>query len=246
MRIDLNADVGESYGDWRTDDATILRSVTSASVACGGHTGDAASMRRTVDLAAENGVSIGAHVSYADPEGFGRRAVQVGAVELAGQLGAQLAALQEVARAAGALVRYVKPHGALYGTRDADHASAVVRVVADAGLPVVALPRGEIARQAAAAGLRVVGEAFLDRGYLADGTLVPRTEAGAILHDVDEVCARAVSLVRDRNVVAVSGERIAVAAETLCLHGDTDGAASLLATVRVALEAAGVEVGAFV
>lgn len=249
MVIDLNADVGESLGDWRTDDAAILRHVTSASVACGGHCGDATSMRRTVDLAVENGVVVGAHVSYADVEGFGRRPVDLPAEELSELVASQVAALQEVARAAGTEVRYVKPHGALYNTvvRDEVQADAVVRGVLHAGpgLAVVALLGGELARRAAAAGLPVAGEAFLDRAYRDDATLVPRGEPGAVLHGTDEIASRAVGLAVRGEVVAQSGVPLAVDARTLCLHGDTDGVAAMLAAVRGALEQAGVEVRAF-
>ena len=247
--IDLNADVGESFGDWRSDDAALLRSVTSASIACGGHCGDESTMRRTVDLAMDNRVTIGAHVSYADREGFGRRAVDVAPDELADLVSEQVAALQAVATAAGSGVRYVKPHGALYNTaaRDTAQAGAVVRAVlrCDPSLAVVALPGGELARLAARAGLRVVGEAFLDRAYRDDGTLVPRTEPGAVLHDDREIADRAVSLALEGRVRAQTGAELDIDAATLCLHGDTDGAAGLLAAVRTALVESGVELRAF-
>ncbi len=249
MAIDLNADVGESFGDWCTDDAAILRLVTSASVACGGHCGDATTMRRTVDLAVENGVSVGAHVSYADLEGFGRRFVDLAPDDLADLVAEQIGALHDVATAAGTRVRYVKPHGALYNTvvRHTAQAEAVVRGIGrcDLDLAVVALPGGELARLAAEAGVRVVGEAFLDRAYGDDATLVPRGEPGAVLHDTGEIASRAVDLSLRGTVVAQSGVPLAVDAQTLCLHGDTDGAAQMLAEVRRALQAAGVEVRSF-
>jgi len=249
VAIDLNADVGESSGDWRTDDAAIMRSVTSASVACGGHCGDAASMRRTVDLAVEHGVSVGAHVSYADREGFGRRPLEVAPDDLAELVHEQVAALREVAAAAGTSVRYVKPHGALYNAvvHDVAQAGAVVRGVrrADPDLAVVALPGGELVGLARAAGLRVVEEAFLDRAYRDDGTLVPRTEPDAVLHDPAEIAARAVDLALRGRVTSRSGVPLDVGARTLCLHGDTGGAADLLASVRAVLEERGVELRAF-
>lgn len=249
MAIDLNADVGESFGDWSTDDASLLRLVTSASVACGGHCGDARSMRRTVELAVENGVSIGSHVSYADREGFGRRPRDVGADELADLVRSQVAALHDVATAAGTSVRYVKPHGALYNTvvHDTAQAGAVVRGVEATGLDlaVVTLPHGAFARLATEAGLRVVGEAFLDRAYRDDGTLVPRSDDGAVLHDQAEIAARAVDLAVRGRVVTRSGAAIPVEAATLCLHGDTGGAAGLLRSVRAALDDHGVEIRSF-
>ena len=249
MAIDLNADVGESRGDWRTDDAAILRLVTSASVACGGHCGDATTMHRTVDLAVENGVSVGAHVSYADVEGFGRRFVDLAPDELADLVAEQIGALHDAATAAGTRVRYVKPHGALYNTvvHHTAQAEAVVRgiVRCDLGLAVVALPGGELARLAGDSGVRVVGEAFLDRAYRDDATLVPRSEPGAVLHGTDEIASRAVGLALRGEVVAQSGVPLAVDAQTLCLDGDTDVAAQMLVAVRRALEAAGVEVRSF-
>ena len=249
MAIDLNADVGESFGDWRTDDASLLRLVTSASVACGGHCGDAGSMRATVALAVQNGVSIGAHVSYADREGFGRRPMDVAQDELAELVRSQVAALHDIATGAGARVRYVKPHGALYNTvvHDTVQAEAVVRGVRATGLDlaVVALPGGALAQLAADTGLRVVGEAFLDRTYRDDGTLVPRTEDGSVLHDPAEIASRAVDVAVRGRVVARSGAEIPVDAATLCLHGDTGGAAELLRAVCAALADHGVEVRSF-
>lgn len=249
MAIDLNADVGESFGDWRTDDAAILRLVTSASVACGGHCGDADSMRRTVDLAAENGVTVGAHVSYADREGFGRRVVDLAPDALTDLVASQTLALQDAAAGAGTAVRYVKPHGALYNrvVRDTAQAQAVARGIGLSGLDlaVVTLPGSELARAADEAGLTVVGEAFLDRAYEDDGSLVPRTEPDAVLHDIGEIASRGVDLALRGSIVARSGVRLRVDARTLCLHGDTDGAVGLLAAVRTALVESGVELRAF-
>ncbi len=249
MRIDLNADVGESFDGWSTDDASLLRLVTSASVACGGHCGDAESMRRTVELAVENGVSVGAHVSYADREGFGRRPRDVAPEELAELVRSQVVSLHDVASVTGTRVRYVKPHGALYNTvvHDIAQAEAVVRGVeaTGLGLAVVALPGGVLAQLAAEAGLRVVGEAFLDRAYRDDGTLVPRVEDGALLHDQDEIAARAIDLAVHGRLVARSGAVIHVEAATLCVHGDTGGATGLLRAVRSALDDHGVAVRSF-
>ncbi|MEV6006880.1 5-oxoprolinase subunit PxpA [Streptomyces sp. NPDC051976] len=247
--IDLNADLGEGFGRWRlTDDEALLSVVTSANVACGFHAGDPATMRRVCERAAERGVRIGAQVSYRDLAGFGRRAMDVPPDELAAEVAYQIGALEVFARAAGTAVVYVKPHGALYNraVRDAEQAAAVVAgVVLAGGLPVLGLPGGELLAAAARAGLRTVEEAFADRAYTAGGTLVPRGEPGAVLDGPDEVVARSVGIARDGVVTAATGERVAVPARSLCVHGDTPGAAALAARVRRELEAAGLRVEAF-
>ncbi|MFG3286636.1 LamB/YcsF family protein [Streptomyces sp. NPDC048111] len=248
--IDLNADLGEGFGHWRlTDDEQLLSVVTSANVACGFHAGDPAIMRRVCALAAERGVRIGAQVSYRDLAGFGRRAMDVPPGELAAEVAYQIGALEVFARAAGSQVRYVKPHGALYNrvVHDEEQAAAVVEGVLLAGgaLPVLGLPGSRLLAAAERAGLPVVTEAFADRAYTARATLVPRHEDGAVVSDADAVVARAVSMALDGTVVAASGERVAVGAGSLCLHGDTPGAVDLARRVRAALEAAGVEVAAF-
>ncbi|MGH3309713.1 MAG: LamB/YcsF family protein, partial [Streptomyces sp.] len=199
--IDLNADLGEGFGRWRlTDDDALLTSVTSANVACGFHAGDPATMRRVCELAAAGGVRIGAQVSYRDLAGFGRRAMDVPAAELAAEVAYQIGALEIFARAAGSAVSYVKPHGALYNrcVRDAEQAAAVIEGVRLAGtpLPVLGLHGSELHRAATAAGLPVVDEAFADRGYRPDGTLVPRTEPGAVLTDPEQVIARSLAIAR--------------------------------------------------
>ncbi|SEO51512.1 UPF0271 protein [Actinacidiphila rubida] len=247
--IDLNADLGEGFGRWRlTDDEALLTVVTSANVACGFHAGDPATMRRVCELAAARGVRIGAQVSYRDLAGFGRRAMDVPAGELAAEVAYQIGALEVFARAAGSRVSYVKPHGALYNraVHDAEQAAAVVAGVRLAGdLPVLGLPGSRLLAAAADAGLPRVAEAFADRAYTAEGTLVPRSRPGAVVEDPDEVAARAVALARDGRVVAATGEPVAVRARSLCVHGDTPGAALLAAGVRRALERAGVKVEAF-
>ncbi|MFJ3902430.1 LamB/YcsF family protein [Streptomyces sp. NPDC090025] len=259
VSIDLNADLGEGFGRWTlTDDERLLSVVTSANVACGFHAGDAATMRRVCALAAERGVRIGAQVSYRDLAGFGRRAMDVPAGELAAEVAYQIGALEVFARAAGSRVAYVKPHGALYNrvVRDAEQAAAVVEGVRlasgggpqggpDGGLPVLGLPGSRLHEAAVRAGLPVVGEAFGDRAYRADGTLLPRGEEGAVLHDPGEVVERAVSMARFGTVTAHCGSPVAVRARSLCLHGDTPGAVDLARRVRSALESAGVVVAAF-
>ncbi|MFD8229245.1 LamB/YcsF family protein [Streptomyces massasporeus] len=248
--IDLNADLGEGFGRWRlTDDEQLLSVVTSANVACGFHAGDAVTMRRVCELAAERGVRIGAQVSYRDLAGFGRRAMDVPPAELAAEVAYQIGALEVFARAAGARVAYVKPHGALYNrvVHDEEQAAAVVDgvLLADAALPVLGLPGSRLLELAGKAGLPVVTEAFADRAYTEAGTLVPRTREGAVVTDPDAVVERSVSLARSGEVLSRSGTRIEVRARSLCLHGDTPGAVDLARRVRERLAACGVRVEAF-
>ncbi|MPY61645.1 LamB/YcsF family protein [Streptomyces spongiae] len=249
--IDLNADLGEGFGRWRlTDDEGLLSVVTSANVACGFHAGDAVTMRRVCTLAAERGVRIGAQVSYRDLAGFGRRAMNVPPAELAAEVAYQIGALEVFARAAGARVAYVKPHGALYNrvVHDEEQAGAVVEGVrlADVTLPVLGLPGSRFLKLAERAGLPVVTEAFADRAYTDEGTLVPRGQDGAVITDTDEVVERSVGLARDGAVTSLTGERVLVRARSLCLHGDTPGAVELARKVRGELESSGVRVEAFV
>lgn len=248
--IDLNADLGEGFGYWRlTDDEALLACVTSANVACGFHAGDPATMRRVCESAAAHGVRIGAQVSYRDLAGFGRRAMDVPAAELAAEVAYQIGALDVFARAAGLRVSYVKPHGALYNriVHDREQASAVVDGVrlADPSLPVLGLPSSAVHAAADDAGLSTVTEAFADRAYTGAGTLVPRSEPGAVLTEVDRVVERAVRLARDGEVTATDGRRLHMRARSLCLHGDTPDAARLARRVRQELDSAGVDVRAF-
>ncbi|MEU1619763.1 5-oxoprolinase subunit PxpA [Streptomyces sp. NPDC005722] len=248
--IDLNADLGEGYGRWvLTDDDALLSVVTSANVACGFHAGDPGIMRRVCDTAAARGVRIGAQVSYRDLAGFGRRAMEVPADELADEITYQIGALEVFARAAGAQVAYVKPHGALYNkvVVDDDQAAAVAAGTrrADPALPVLCLPGSAMERAAREAGLDVVGEAFADRAYTAAGTLVPRGTTGALIADPHEVTRQAVALARDGVATALTGERVTVRARSLCLHGDSPDAVATALRVRAALEDAGVRLAAF-
>ncbi|MGW0612297.1 LamB/YcsF family protein [Streptomyces sp. NPDC002788] len=248
--IDLNADLGEGFGRWRlTDDERLLSVVTSANVACGFHAGDAVTMRRVCELAAERGVRIGAQVSYRDLAGFGRRAMDVPPAELGAEVAYQIGALQVFARAAGARVAYVKPHGALYNrvVRDEEQAAAVVDgvLLADATLPVLGLPGSRLLELAGKAGLPAVTEAFADRAYTDAGTLVPRPQEGAVVTDPETVVERSLSLARTGRVTSRSGASIEVRARSLCLHGDTPGAVELARLVRARLEASGVVVEAF-
>ncbi len=249
-RIDLNADLGESFGTWVLgDDEAMLDVVTSANVACGFHAGDATTLRRTVAAAAARGVVVGAQVGYRDLAGFGRRRIDMDPADLTADVLYQLGALEAMCRVAGTRVAYVKPHGALYTTAAVDpgQARAVVEAVAayDRSLPLLGLPGSVLLEVAADAGVPTVAEAFADRGYTASGHLVPRGAAGAVLHDPDEVAARVVRLVTEGTVVADDGTVVEVAARSVCTHGDTPGAVSIARAVRSALEAAGVVVEPF-
>ncbi|MFD4959713.1 5-oxoprolinase subunit PxpA [Microbacterium sp. NPDC058389] len=248
VAIDLNADLGETVDGVPTaDDEAMFAVITSANVACGGHAGDAASMRDAVARAARYGVAVGAHPSYPDRVNFGRVPVAMDPADLAAAVAAQLVALV----GAGADLRYVKPHGALYHavTSDRAHADAVTSAVAALAerlgrpVPVLGLP-GEIEGAAASRGLPFVREAFLDRGYLPDGSLVPRAQPGALLDEPELVAARAVRLAVDGVVEAVDGTLVRADAASLCVHGDSPSAVAMARAVRAALDAAGVEVRA--
>jgi UPF0271 protein len=249
--IDLNSDVGESFGNWTFgDDAAIIASVTSVNVAGGFHAGDPTTIRATCAAAAMAGVTVGAHPGYRDLAGFGRRFIEMDPTELSNDVIFQIGAVQALARAAGTAVRYVKPHGALYNTiaRHPVQARAVVDAVlaVDPSLPLMVLPNSEIERVAQAHGLRTVAEAFADRAYNSDGSLVSRTLPGAVLHSAEAVSTQVVRLALEGTVVAVDGSVIAVPAASICLHGDTPDAVLLAAAVRSALLAAGVSIESFV
>ncbi len=249
--IDLNADLGEGFGRWQlTDDEQLLSVVTSANVACGFHAGDAATMRRVCELAAERGVRIGAQVSYHDLAGFGRRAMDVPPGELTAEVAYQIGALEVFARAAGTRVSYVKPHGALYNrvVHDKEQAESVIAgvLLADRTLPVLGLPGSRLLELAEGAGLGAVPEAFADRAYTDEGTLVPRGQEGALVTDPEAVVERSVGLALTGVVASRSGAPLAVRARSLCVHGDTPGAVDLARRVRERLESSGVRVEAFV
>ena len=248
--LDLNADLGESFGQWVLgDDEAMIELVTSANVACGFHAGDATTLRRTCTSAAERGVVVGAQVGYRDLAGFGRRFVDVAPSELADDVVYQIGALDGMCRVAGTAVRYVKPHGALYNAvvHHEEQAAAVVAAVRDYSpqLPVLGLPGSAFLHAAEKAGLRAVPEFFVDRGYTPEGTLVPRRAAGALLHDPEEVTARVLRLVCDGVVRAVDGTDVAVTAASACVHGDSPGAVEMARAVRAGLAKAGVTVRAF-
>jgi 5-oxoprolinase (ATP-hydrolysing) subunit A len=250
VRIDLNSDLGEGFGTWTLgDDDALLEVVTSANVACGFHAGDPDILRRVCGLAAERGVVIGAQVAYRDLHGFGRRAMEVDPPTLTNEVIYQIAALDGFARVAGTRVSYVKPHGALYNAvvHHVDQAAAVVEAVRlyDASLPVMGLPGSSILNQAADAGLRTVTEAFADRGYTPQGTLVPRSQPGALLHDPQAVAERMVAMVRTGQLTASDGSAVAVSASSICVHGDSPAAVEMAVAVRKALTEAGIDVRPF-
>jgi UPF0271 protein len=244
-QLDLNADVGE--GDPEADE-TLLRLVTSANVACGLHAGDAHTMRATVALAMNHGVAVGAHPGYDDREGFGRRPMQLAAAEINDLLLYQLGALDAIARKEGAVLRHVKPHGALYNQAAADGALALAILAAvrefDPTLRLVGPAGSAMARAAQELRHPFTAEAFADRRYRPDGSLLSRSEPGAVLVDPDDLARQVRSLVTDGEVVASDGSDVPIAFETLCLHGDTPGSAGLAARIRRELSALGVRVSA--
>ena len=250
MQIDLNADLGESFGRWSLgDDDTMLEVVTSANVACGFHAGDPTVLRHSCEGAAARGVAIGAQVGYRDLAGFGRRFIDVVPAELTDDVLYQIGALEAFARVAGTRVRYVKPHGALYNAivHHEEQAAAVVEAVVqyDRSLPVLGLPGSAWLRLAEEAGLTTVGEAFADRAYTPEGRLVSRREPGAVLHEPDEIAQRCVRIATEGEVVAVDGSVVPAPAGSLCVHGDSPGAVEIARRVRAGLDAAGVGVTPF-
>ncbi|GAB5895721.1 MULTISPECIES: LamB/YcsF family protein [Mycolicibacterium] len=248
--VDLNADLGESFSVWQLgDDEAMLGVVTSANVACGFHAGDPALLLDTCRVAADRGVRVGAQVSYRDLPGFGRRFIDVAPDELTAEIIYQIGALQAIARAAGTSVSYVKPHGALYNaivthTEQARAVAAAVHAV-DARLPVLGLAGSAFFGEAQRLGLRTVPEAFADRAYRPDGTLVSRREPGAVLHDPSAIADRVATMVTSGRVTAVDGSTIPITVESICVHGDSPGAVQIATTVRERLLAEGIDLSAF-
>ena len=250
MRIDLNSDLGEGYGPWTMgDDAAMLGIVSSANIACGFHAGDPAGLLSVLRQAAARGVAVGAHVSYPDRVGFGRRNMDVAPDDLTADVIYQIGALQGLARAAGTRVTYVKPHGALYNTiagdaRQADAVIAGIRAV-DPSLVLMGLAGAPVLERARAAGLTVVAEAFADRAYTAGGALVSRRQPGAVLHDPDLIAARMLRLATEGVLEAEDGSILRLEADSICVHGDSPGAVAIAAKVRDALVAGGVAIAPF-
>jgi len=248
--IDLNSDLGESFGQWSMgDDAAMLDIVSSANVACGFHAGDPAGILRTLKAAAAKGVTIGAHVAYPDLVGFGRRNMDIASDELSADVIYQIGALQALATAAGTTVRYVKPHGALYNTiaHDKRQALAVIEAIraVDARLVLVALAGSPLIELARREGLTCIAEAFADRAYTPQGTLVSRREPGAVLPDAEQVARRMLRLVQSGEVEAIDGSVTRVEADSICVHGDSPGAIQMAREVRQLLEQSGVSLQAF-
>lgn len=248
--IDLNSDLGEGYGAWSMgDDQAMLDVVSSANIACGFHAGDPSIMLATARAAAARGVAVGAHVAYRDLAGFGRRPMHVTPDELHADVVHQLGAMLATAHVAGTAVTYVKPHGALYNTACADpvQAEAVVRAIADVDptLAVLALPDSELLRAADRHGLRPVSEAFADRAYEADGSLVSRSRPGSVLHDPDQVAARVLRMVTEGVATAVDGSQVPIRADSVCVHGDSPDAVAMARAIRALLTAQGIDVAPF-
>ncbi|WP_197415675.1 5-oxoprolinase subunit PxpA [Mycobacterium sp. IS-1742] len=250
MSVDLNADLGEGFGVWTLgDDDAMLEIVTSANVACGFHAGDPAGLARVCRAAAARGVRIGAQVSYRDLAGFGRRFIDVTDEDLTADVMYQIGALSALAGAAGTAVSYVKPHGALYNTvvTNRDQARAVAAAVhaVDPGLPVLGLMGSALFAEARELGLQTVAEAFADRAYQPDGQLVSRREPGAVVHDLDEVAERVITMVTEGRVTAIDGSTVDVSVHSVCVHGDSPGAVHIAAAVRDRLIAEGVTIAPF-
>lgn len=249
--IDLNSDLGESYGAWTMgEDETMLGLVSSANVACGFHAGDPAGILRTLRAAAARGVAVGAHVSYPDRGGFGRRNMDVASEDLRADVIYQIGALKSLAAVAGTRVTYVKPHGALYNTIVADPRQGrdVVEAIlaADPSLVLMCLANAPLVALAEGAGIATVSEAFADRAYTPAGTLVSRREAGAVIHDPAVVAARMARLAATGEIEAIDGSTVRLQAHSICVHGDSPGAVAIARAVRERLEADGIAIRSFV
>jgi len=247
MRIDINSDMGESFGAYSIGhDAGLMASITSANIAAGFHAGDPSVLRETIRLAKVRGVAVGAHPGFPDLVGFGRRELNVTPKEAEDMVLYQVAAVAGVAAAEGVRMQHVKPHGALFNVaaRSVELSTAIARAVAafDSSLILFGLPGSEILNAGRAAGLRVAAEVFADRAYEPDGLLASRRKPGAVIHDPDVVVARAVRMVKERSVVAIDGSVVPLEADTICVHGDTPGSDDLAARIRAGLEAAGIVV----
>jgi UPF0271 protein len=249
MRIDLNSDVGEGVsGEAAGQDSALMSHITSANVACGFHAGDPTLMRATVILAREHGVAVGAHPGFPDPDGFGRRELQFSLSDVEDFVAYQIGALAAIAAAEGVRLQHIKPHGALFNmaARSVALADAIARAAAviDRSLILVGLPGSEIVAAGERAGLRTAGEGYADRAYQPDGTLVSRKHVGAVIDDPDLVVPRAVRMAREQTVEARDGRCVPLSIDTICVHGDTSGAADLVGRIRSALDDAGVKVKA--
>ena len=247
--IDLNADLGEHDGDRASHDAAMLDIVSSASIACGAHAGSRDVMEMTVKAAVERGVTIGAHPSYPDREGFGRKEIGIPIDEIVRSFRDQIILLEQICASSGARLAYVKAHGALYNraARDAELAKALAECVAETNprLAMLALSGSVLETESRNAGLSVAREAFIDRAYMADGTLMPRDRSGAVINDVSIAGARALEMAKYGAIRAYDGKRVAVPADSLCVHGDSVNAIEVVTTARRRLEEAGVTIAPF-
>ncbi len=249
--IDLNADLGEGFGPWTMgDDEAMLGIVSSANVACGGHASDPDTMARTLQLARARGVVTGAHPSYPDKEGFGRRRLPMMPVEIERFTVAQIGALIGIGRLVGQLILYVKPHGALanVAAEDAAVAEAIVRAVhaVDPQLAILAISGTMLERVARARGLTVFSEIFADRGYTPEGLLVPRTEPGAMIHDPDVALNRLLGFFQNRQMPAVGGDPVTLAAHSVCIHGDSPDAVAMAQHIRTGFTVRGIGIAPFI
>jgi len=237
-RIDLNCDMGESYGAWKMGaDAEVMPHISSANIACGFHGGDPATIRKTVRLALDHGVAIGAHPSLPDIQGFGRRPMKISAQDMYDLVVYQAGAVEGFARAAGAKLHHIKCHGALYNMAATDDglSEAMARAARDLGnVMIYALSNSRMMSTVKKLGVPVLGEVFADRGYSDDGTLAPRDQPGGMIEDKAKSVQQALAMVEDGYVTSLSGKRVAVAADTLCLHGDQAGAAAFAQAIRKA------------
>jgi UPF0271 protein len=246
MKIDINCDMGESFGSYTIgEDEKIIEYITSANIACGFHAGDPMIMDKTVRLAKEHGVAVGAHPGYPDLQGYGRRNLETFPGEIRNYLLYQIGALEAFVKASGLILQHVKPHGALYNlaARDEKTAREVIKAVRifNPELILVMLSGSPGAQMAAASGLRIAQEAFPDRAYLNDGRLAPRSMAGAVIHDVEQVKERVIRILKTGRLITIEGREISLKADTFCIHGDTPGAWKLAKSIREALKESGLE-----
>lgn len=251
ITISINSDIGEGYGTYKmADDETLLHLISDANVACGFHAGDPRIMRRTCEIAASNGVAVGAHFSFYDLRGFGRQPVEIDPAALRDDLIYQIGALTAIAHASGTRVGYVKPHGALYHSaiRRPEYTAALLDAIqqADAALSLLCQPGTSLSREASARGIKTLREGYIDRTYLPEGLLTPRSQPGALVSDVDVAAARALQIVTEQTVTATDGSVIPMTVDSLCIHSDSPGAVDFARAVRSALDAAGVKVAPLV
>ena len=245
--IDLNCDMGESYGAWKMgDDAGIMPLISSANIACGFHGGDPATIRKTVRLAVDRGVAIGAHPSLPDIQGFGRRVMKISPQDMYDLVVYQAGAVEAFARAAGSNLHHIKCHGALYNMAATDEglSEAMARAAKDLGVMVYTLSNSTMMKVVKGKGVRALGEVFADRGYSDDGTLAPRDRPGGMIEDAAQSVRQALAMVEEGYLTSLSGKRVPVAADTLCLHGDQPGAVAFATQIRKAFAERGIKVAA--